>query len=153
FSSAFDVGAGSTKSGVSPSITMMWQSVGQPWAIGAVSLKTATPTEARLSSFTATDADAGRVRLAWQTGFETDNLGFNVYREQAGRRTRLNGQLIAGSALLAGPGVRLRSGHSYSWSDALPADKETRYWLEEISLDGLRTWHGPVSVEPGVALP
>ena len=147
FNFAFDVGAGSTRAGASPAVTMMWQAVGQPWAIGAVSLKPAVPTEARLSSFTATGTDAGRVLLAWQTGYEVDNLGFNLYRDEAGKRTRLNHQLLAGSALLAGPDVNLRSGHAYAMWDALPASKAAQYWLEDVSLDGRSTWHGPITVE------
>ncbi|HJQ25642.1 MAG TPA: C25 family cysteine peptidase [Blastocatellia bacterium] len=152
FSFAFDVGAGSTQAGTGPSVTMMWQDVGQPWAIGAVSLKAAVPTEARLSSFTASN-DAGRILLAWQTGYEVDNLGFNLYRDDAGKRTRLNRQIIAGSALLAGPGINLRSGHSYAMRDALPASQATQYWLEDVSIDGRSTWHGPITIESSARTP
>ena len=37
-------------------------------------------TEVRLISFTAAKYDSG-VLLQWQTGYEIDNLGFNLYRE------------------------------------------------------------------------
>ncbi|MFL6276342.1 MAG: C25 family cysteine peptidase [Blastocatellia bacterium] len=153
FGFAFDVGAGSTRAGASPAVTMMWQNIGQPWAIGAVSLKPAVPTAAQLSSFTANGTDTGRVLLAWQTGFEVDNLGFNLYRDDGGKRVRLNRQMLAGSALLAGPGINLRSGHSYSLWDALPLSKEAQYWLEDVSIDGHSTWHGPIAVGSSTLAP
>ena len=40
--------------------------------------------------------------LQWRTGLEVDNLGFNVYRQEAGKMVRLNRDLISGSALFAG---------------------------------------------------
>ena len=48
---------------------------------------------------------------------EVDNLGFNIYREQDGERTRVNRQIIAGSALLVGAGTTLRAGRAYAWWD------------------------------------
>src|SRR5262249_19195630 len=75
---------------------------------------------------------------------EVDNLGYNVYREQNGTRTRITPQLVAGSALLDGPGKTLLAGHSYSWSDSLPAGSSAaRYWLEDKDLNGKRTVNGP----------
>ena len=153
FGFAFDVGAGSTRAGASPAVTMMWQNIGQPWAIGAVSLKPAVPTAAQLSSFTATGTETGRVLLAWQTGFEVDNLGFNLYRDDGGKRVRLNRQMLAGSALLAGPGLNLRAGHSYSLWDGLPLSKDAQYWLEDVSIDGHSTWHGPIVVGSSTLAP
>ena len=76
-----------------------------------------------------------------------DNLGFNIYREQEGERTRVNRQIIAGSALLVGAGTTLRAGRAYAWWDnARPASDGAQYWLEAIDLRGQRTWHGPASV-------
>ena len=75
------------------------------------------PTAVMLSSFTATEYEEG-VLLFWRTGHEVNNLGFHVYREEEGRRTRLNPQMIAGSALLAGQGITI-AGYSYSWLDAV----------------------------------
>ena len=89
-----------------------------------------------------------RVRVDWQTGFEVDNLGFHVYREVDGRRERVTPELVAGTALLAGGGVRVRAGDAYAlWDDA--AREGGRYWLEAWDLSGERTWHGPFEVEPG----
>jgi hypothetical protein len=103
------------------------------------------PTAVKLESFSATGYD-GAVSLDWKTGHEVDNLGFNVYRDQGGRRTLVTPQMVAGSALLAGPGTTLGAGQSYSWLDSQSRSKNAQYWLEEIDLNGQRTWHGPVSV-------
>ena len=128
----------------------------------------ANPTAVRLSSFTADSYDEG-VQLSWKTGYEMDNLGFHVYREQAGERVRLTPELLAGTALLAGAGTALSAGHSYSWWDDLGISGQqsavsgqhssidprssildlqsssVRYWLEDVDLNGKRTWHGPVT--------
>jgi hypothetical protein len=90
------------------------------------------------------------VLLRWRSGFELDNLGFNVYRDASGRLERLNPSLVAGSALAAGVQVPLTAGRSYAWWDH-PADGTTgqRYWLEEISIDGERSWHGPIEAMAG----
>lgn len=97
----------------------------------------------RLDSFGAAASGEG-VDLRWVTGYEVDNLGFNVHREAGGRMTQLNAGPIAGSALLAGPGVELGAGQSYSWRDDAPLPG-ARYWLEEMDLAGASAWHGPVA--------
>src|SRR5206468_5886627 len=68
-----------------------------PWAIAGPS----GPTLVELISFSATGYDHG-VFLEWQTGFESNNLGFNLYRDDSGQRRIVNPQLVAGSALTAG---------------------------------------------------
>lgn len=149
FLASDSVGAGSTKqiptSPIATSTTMSWTlGTSQQWAIGAVSLQPQAVSAVRLSSLTAIENHGGAL-LRWQTGFEVDNLGFNLYREQRGKRTRLNSNIIAGSALLAGQGTRLTAGQSYSWFDRSGQSKEaTQYWLEDIDLDGTRTLHGPL---------
>ncbi|HWO00570.1 MAG TPA: C25 family cysteine peptidase [Blastocatellia bacterium] len=105
---------------------------------------TSAPTAAKLASFEA-ESYGDQVLLRWQTGEEIDNLGFNIYREENGERVRLNPQLLAGSALLAGNGIELKAGRSYSWWDGGRA--ESRYWLEEISLNGDNVLHGPVKAK------
>src|SRR5204862_4080530 len=67
----------------------------------------------KLASFIATRYDDGQVGLAWRTGFEADNLGFNLYREVGGQRVPVNAEMLAGTALMVGAGTRLMSGHSY----------------------------------------
>ncbi|HTG17132.1 MAG TPA: C25 family cysteine peptidase [Blastocatellia bacterium] len=101
------------------------------------------PTEIELASFTTTDRN-GRALIEWQSGFEADNLGYNVYREENGKRTRLNRQIVAGSALLTGVGTTLAAGRSYYWWDNAPPRKgNALYWLEELDLAGQSKWHGP----------
>ena len=99
-----------------------------------------TPTAIELASFKATAYDGG-VLLKWDTGFEVDNLGFRLYRDEGGKRMPITEQMIAGSALVAGPGVALGAGRSYEWWDA--GDSAAAYWLEEIGTDGQSIWHGP----------
>jgi hypothetical protein len=109
---------------------------------------TTSTTEARVETFTATPSGEGRMQIRWQTGYEMDNLGFDVYREQEGERLKLNPSPIAGSALLVGPGTALTAGRSYVWwDDATSGGEEARYWLEEVALNGQRTWHGPAAME------
>ena len=110
-----------------------------PWTLNSV-----VPTAADLEKFTAT-ADGNRTFLQWQTGFEVNNLGFNVYRELNGERVRINPSMIAGSALTVGSDVKVEAGYSYNWQDDA-VDKTTSYWLEDIDLDGTSTWHGPYGV-------
>ncbi|HKQ06744.1 MAG TPA: C25 family cysteine peptidase [Blastocatellia bacterium] len=99
-------------------------------------------TQAKVKTFNASRAADGRVLLQWNSSVEVDNLGYHVYREQNGVRTRITPQLVGGSALLVGPGKSLLSGHSYSWADTPPAGA-ARYWLEDVDLNGKSTWHGP----------
>jgi hypothetical protein len=119
---------------------------------------TTSTTEARVETFTATPVMGEGVQLHWQTGYEVDNLGFNVYREGSGQRTKLNASLIAGSALMVGPGTTLQAGRSYAWwDDSVPVTGDGRYWLEDIDLNGRSTWHGPAaagrSARPGLLPP
>ncbi|HYV06583.1 MAG TPA: S8 family serine peptidase, partial [Blastocatellia bacterium] len=107
----------------------------------------ACPTAAKVDNFNATGFDDGRVLLQWQSAEEVDNLGFNVYREQDGQRVKVNSQIVAGSSLTTGAGNSLLTGHSYQWGDApLALSKKTRYWLEEVDLNGASSWIGPVEV-------
>lgn len=96
-------------------------------------------TAVRLQKFLATARGDG-VLLRWQTAFEANNLGFNVYRESAGRRVAVTPELVAGAALQ--PAAVLSAGYAYAWRDpdGKPGD---RYWLEDVDLAGLRTLHGP----------
>ena len=105
------------------------------------------PSAARVDSFAANGYADGKVLLEWRTGLEVNNLGFNVYRDVRGKRTRINSQMLAGSALMVGAGTRLLSGRSYVWADDLPNGRDAQYFLEEIDLNGQSTWHGPVGVD------
>ena len=97
------------------------------------------PTAIELISFKAESYDAGTF-IEWRTGFEAHNLGFNIYRDEGGKRTLLNSQVIAGSALTAGS--TLRAGRSYTWWNDSPGIGTT-YWLEDIDLKGQSTLLGP----------
>src|SRR5262249_49434292 len=85
------------------------------------------------------------VGLSWQTASEVDNLGFNIYRDEGGKRIKVNPQLIAGSALKVGAGTTLSAGQSYDWWDNAVAVDGT-YGIEDIDLNGRGTLHGPVSI-------
>jgi hypothetical protein len=115
-------------------------------AAGVITVYAKTqPLAVKLASFEATGYDNGNF-LEWQTGFETDNLGFNLYRDEAGKRVAVNNQMIAGSALVAGSGVQIGAGRTYRWWDAGAKSGSTKYWIEDIDLNGNRTLHGPVMV-------
>ncbi|MEW6128691.1 MAG: C25 family cysteine peptidase [Acidobacteriota bacterium] len=106
------------------------------------------PTLASLANVTINAYDKGAL-IEWQTASEADNLGFNIYREAAGKRALVNTQLIAGSALTAYQ--VLNAGDAYAWWDASIADCGSRiadcqnaaYWLEDVDLAGRKTLHGP----------
>jgi len=100
---------------------------------------TCEPTAITLASFTAT-AGAGSITLAWETGTEIDNAGFNLYRAAAadGPNTKVNAALIAAE----GDPV---SGASYSYLDQRLQPGTYFYKLEDVDLNGVVTTHGPVS--------
>jgi hypothetical protein len=97
------------------------------------------PTAITLASFTA-EPGVGSVVLAWKTGTEIDNAGFNLYRATApdGPYTRINGALIAAQGDTVG-------GASYSYVDTPGGHGTFYYKLEDVDLDGVATQHGPVS--------
>ncbi len=108
-----------------------------------------------LESFGATRYNAG-TQLQWKTGYEVDNLGFRLYRETRGVRTRITPALIGGSGLQMSrrQGVAA-SGNTYSWwdRDADKIDGQVLYWLEDLDLHGGATLHGPFAPVDGVGPP
>jgi uncharacterized repeat protein (TIGR01451 family) len=78
----------------------------------------------------------GKVHLRWSTSFESNNLGFRIYRESGAVRELVTPSLIAGSALSTGS--RRASDRRYSWIDASPR-ADSVYWLEDVDLNGTRT--------------
>ncbi len=117
--------------------------------IASRNLAPAAPTQVTLNKFVAyIFNDEGDISLEWRSGFEVDNLGYNIYRERDGERVQLNPSLIAGSILQAGQGVALRAGNSYAWRDKLATgsrpSRQARYWLESVNLNGQSVWHGPI---------
>jgi len=112
-------------------------------------LSQSPPTAITLISFDATAYDGG-VFLEWETGLESDNLGFNVYRAEGGNRELVNQQLVSGSALVASS--TLLTGRVYSWWDKAPA-RSAAYWLEDIDLNSGSVWHGPVYIRQAGGAP
>lgn len=112
------------------------------------------PTRITLHSFSAHIAPdkngANRVVLTWKTSGEVHNLGFNVYRDVAGNRVRMNPSPIAGSALLMNSALPKHAARSYAWIDPSAGTQGSAYWLEDIDVNGARTMHGPVSVQAGM---
>jgi Peptidase family C25/Lamin Tail Domain len=141
------VGAGSIEAGAAPSVPMTWNATANNvnWAIGAISLIPIPATEVELTSFKAQRVGGGNL-VRWETGYEVDNLGFNLYREVQGKRTRVNPSLVAGSAFVAGQGVPMTAGRSYRWFDR-QATAGAQYWLEDVDLDGQRKLYGPILAE------
>ena len=91
------------------------------------------------------------VLLEWRTGYEIDNLGFNLYRESGSERTKLTPSPVAGSGLLAQRGTAVTSVQAYAWWDhqATVATPNLLYWLEDLDFDGTTTWHGPMTPVAG----
>jgi hypothetical protein len=95
-----------------------------------------------LLSFTA--EAAAHVTLAWETGTEVDNAGFNLWRGEVadGPYTQLNDALIPAE----GDAV---SGASYTYTDTDVVKGVTYYYkLEDMDIHGVSTFHGPVSATP-----
>jgi uncharacterized repeat protein (TIGR01451 family) len=104
------------------------------------------PTAVDISSFQAFSQADGSVILEWRTHEESRNLGFNIYREDASGRTRLNPSLIAGSALLLRGSLPQHAAKIYRWIDPQPA-RDAAYWIEDVDINGTRGTHGPAYVE------
>lgn len=106
-----------------------------------------TLTAVRMAGTSARRTDNG-VTISWRTGYEVDNLGFNVYREAGGERTRITEKPVAGSGLTVAPGFAVTAAQSYRWTDESPEAraKGVTYWVEDIDLNGTRTMHGPIEV-------
>ncbi|MBN1657283.1 MAG: hypothetical protein JXA93_02725 [Anaerolineae bacterium] len=99
------------------------------------------PTAVILTRFEARPG-AGQIVLAWETGTEIDNLGFNLYRSEhaSGLYTQLNDTLIPSQA----PG--LPTGATYEWTDAtIAAGIPYYYQIEAVDMRGGLAHLGPVS--------
>lgn len=102
----------------------------------------------RLREFSVTQ-EKTNVLISWQTSFESNNLGFNIYRDVAGQQTKINKHLIAGTALQSKK-HDAEAGHVYRYGDKLDEGTFAQYWLEDVDTAGVHTMHGPVSPIPGV---
>ena len=112
------------------------------WTIDFVEVTYDSPLAISLADFSAQQSD-DHVLVAWETASELDNQGFNLYRStsDAAPQTQLNDALIPSQA----PGSAI--GHLYTWEDwhDLVSGATYFYWLEDVSLSGATTLHGPVS--------
>ena len=111
-----------------------------PWTIAGP----AGPTFVAMIGYSAKHVEDGKLRFHWETGEEVNNLGFNIYREESGRRTRINKSMILGSGFSAKPGTVMSAGRSYLWQTSQAVGNDYAYWIEEIDLAGRSVWHGPI---------
>ncbi|HVR40738.1 MAG TPA: C25 family cysteine peptidase, partial [Thermoanaerobaculia bacterium] len=112
----------------------------------SVSTAITAPTLAHFTKIEAVQDPKGKVFISWTTSFETDNLGFNLYRQSASSNNeKVNKQLIAGATLFTATNV-LDSGRSYKWKDKLRNPGEfTQYYVEDVDIHGNRLMHGPIT--------
>jgi hypothetical protein len=117
---------------------------------GYLALGPLSATSVTLTSFTAKRLPDGKTRLEWRTGYEVDNVGFRLYREQNGKRVRITSSIVPGTALIGASRGASNGAREYTFSDiALPADAApAQYWLEDVDLKGKSTWHGPIAPTP-----
>jgi hypothetical protein len=115
---------------------------GMNFAFRGVALAPVNTTATRVDDLTATTGNEG-VILAWQTGQETDLVGFHVYGEFDGQRLRVTEKLLTNS----GPQLGLGARYTFVDAEIDPAQAgQAQYWLEAVATDGSSTWHGPIAV-------
>lgn len=98
-----------------------------------------------LASFTASRA-GGSAELAWEISRATGSAGFHIHREgPGGVRRQITDTLIPGSGAA-----------TYTFVDESPTSQAADYWLEEVAVDGSRSFIGstrlPAAVSPGIFL-
>ena len=97
-----------------------------------------TPIE--LISFEAEGLDEA-VLLTWETATEKDNAGFNLYRSL----TATGDYLKVTSSMLPAEGNAF-TGASYEFVDGDVAAGTYFYKLEDVSIYGVSTFHGPIEI-------
>jgi hypothetical protein len=105
-------------------------------------------TDVFLAFFDASQGESS-ITITWATADEIGNAGFNVYRSTSldGEYTKLNSELIPANA-------NAFEGAFYSYTDKDVQTGLTYYYkLEDLSLDGTGTFHGPVSAKVSVSVP
>jgi hypothetical protein len=105
--------------------------------VSGTGIEGGAPVAAILRGAPTVTVGASGVTVRWHTASQVGVLGFKVYREMNGVRTRLNSRLIpAGGA----------AGRAYSFRDRrAPAARRFRYWIQAVNADGLRTWLAPTA--------
>ncbi|MDQ1636727.1 MAG: hypothetical protein QOF62_66 [Pyrinomonadaceae bacterium] len=89
----------------------------------------------KISAATAVATTSG-VIIQWRSTLDPDNLGFNIYRMQAGARVRVNREIVLGAVFVANPRTRTSDSYSYSWFDRGGPANAT-YYIEAVSVEGI----------------
>ena len=94
---------------------------------------------------TALVTDEG-VRLEWSSKFDSENLGFNVYRLDDGKRVRLNREIVPGSVFaISAHDSRLAPGsYSYGWLDRHGTDGSV-YFIESVTVARVSRFHAQLT--------
>lgn len=105
------------------------------------------PTPVELVQFEVV-SEADDALVTWQTAFEDNHAGFNVYRSVSAESdlslaTRLNDALIAAQGSLG-------QGASYAIRDGAVPTGVSYYFLEAVALDGESAVYGPVALDGSV---
>lgn len=99
-----------------------------------------------LSSFTAVLTSDMYVRINWIAESETNHSGYNILRAEKkdlATAQRINAQIID-------EGVESGTQISYSYTDfEAYTNMIYYYWLESVSLDGISSYYGPLTVTIG----
>jgi hypothetical protein len=78
--------------------------------------------------------------VRWRTATEANQLGFNVFRQVSGKRVKVSRSLLPS---VFGGSV---NGHAYSFVDrTAPRAGKLAYWIQSVSLNGTRSWSGPIA--------
>jgi C1A family cysteine protease len=115
---------------------------GLGWGDAAIRIRTSdNPTAVELASFVATPMEDS-ILLTWETAFESESAGFNLYRATAPDQSpeRLN------ETLIRSPHPGSLSGSSYEYEDhGVEPGVTYYYWLEILDASGDSNRYGPVS--------
>jgi hypothetical protein len=111
-----------------------------------------TVLKVELVSFTGTVVNDG-VALRWDTASEINHSGFNVHRVAAASTSAMPQTLSLVNEQMVTSQGGAGQGASYMLLDGdVMSEGESRdYMLEEIDVNGLRTFHGPVRVTKGTS--
>jgi Peptidase family C25 len=88
-------------------------------------------------------SDGNGVLVRWNTTYEINNLGFNVYRVNESGKTVITPSLIAGSALIVGDKREMNGGNDYSWFDSNGTLSDS-YYIEAFNTSGETKSYGPI---------
>src|SRR6476469_7233717 len=110
--------------GLAQSLTALFLSAGMIFSLWAparasrsrVQVAPATTVQSpdnKILAATAATAMSGVV-IQWRSALDPDNLGFNIYRVQAGVRTRANREIVPGAIFVANQRTLPSDVHSYS---------------------------------------